>query len=86
MTDGKQTVEKDGVLPSDILRDAVQPLKDKGIRVISLGVGKGIELFDLVTLASTDLDVYTATDFEELETLVTELTKGNCPGIALLSK
>lgn len=79
MTDGKQTVEKDGVLTSDILRDAVQPLKDKGIRVISLGVGKGIELFDLVTLASTDLDVYTATDFEELETLVTELTKGNCP-------
>ncbi|PFX32412.1 Hemicentin-1 [Stylophora pistillata] len=79
MTDGKQTVEKDGVLSSDILRDAVQPLKDKGIRVISLGVGKGIGLFDLVTLASTDLDVYTATDFEELETLVTELTKGNCP-------
>lgn len=78
MTDGRQTVDE-GFLSSDILHDAVQPLKDKGIRVISLGIGKGTLLFDLLTLASTDQDVYSAADFKELKNLVTELTERNCP-------
>lgn len=78
MTDGRQTVGE-GFLSSDILHDAVQPLKDKGIRVISLGIGTGTLLFDLLTLASTDEDVYSAADFKELKNLVTELTERNCP-------
>ena len=84
MTDGRQTVEE-GFLSSDILHDSVQPLKDKGIRVISLGIGKGTLLFDLLTLASTDEDVYSASDFKELKNLVTELTERNCPGMVSLS-
>ena len=84
MTDGRQTVEE-GFLSSDILHDSVQPLKDKGIRVISLGIGKGTLLFDLLTLASTDEDVYSAADFKELKNLVTELTERNCPGMVSLS-
>lgn len=84
MTDGRQTVGE-GFLSSDILHDAVQPLKDKGIRVISLGIGTGTLLFDLLTLASTDEDVYSAADFKELKNLVTELTERNCPGMVSLS-
>lgn len=81
MTDGKQSLEKgDTRLTTDILLEAVQPLKEKGIRVISLGIGSNTQLLDLLTLASSDNDVYLAKDFKELKTLVTDLTERNCPG------
>lgn len=80
MTDGKQTVNDKGTLTSDILYAAVQPLKDKKIRVISLGIGSNTNLLDLLTLASTDADVYLAENFEMLKGLVTDLTERKCPG------
>lgn len=81
MTDGKQTLkDEDSDLAIDILSAAVQPLKKKGIRVISLGIGPNTQLLDLLTLASTDNDVYLAQDFTELRNLVTELTERKCPG------
>lgn len=80
MTDGKQTLDDENALTTDILFAAVQPLKDKGIRVISLGIGPNTNLLDLLTLASTDNDVYLAQDFLELKDLVTELTERKCPG------
>ncbi|XP_020632434.1 coadhesin-like isoform X5 [Orbicella faveolata] len=80
MTDGKQTLkDEDSDLAIDILSAAVQPLKKKGIRVISLGIGPNTQLLDLLTLASTDNDVYLAQDFTELRNLVTELTERKCP-------
>lgn len=81
MTDGKQTLDDEtSDLTTDILFEAVQPLKEKGIRVISLGIGPNTQLFDLLTLASTDNDVYLAQDFTELKNLVAELTERKCPG------
>lgn len=81
MTDGKQTLnDENSDLATDILFEAVQPLKEKGIRVISLGIGTNTQLLDLLTLASTDNDVYLAQDFTELRNLVTELTERKCPG------
>ena len=80
MTDGKQTVTDATALTSDILYAAVQPLKEKGVRVISLGIGADTNIFDLLTLASTDRDVYSAADFKELKGLVKELTSSKCPG------
>ena len=79
MTDGKQTVD-DGVLSADILYNAVQPLKDKNVKVLSLGIGKNTNLFDLLTLASSDNDVFLAENFEQLKDLVTDLTQNKCPG------
>lgn len=81
MTDGKQTLnDENSDFATDILFEAVQPLKEKGIRVISLGIGTNTQLLDLLTLASTDNDVYLAQDFTELRNLVTELTERKCPG------
>ena len=81
MTDGKQTLDDENSgLTTDILYEAVKPLKEKGIRVISLGIGPNTQLLDLLTLASTDNDVYLAQDFTELKNLVTELTERKCPG------
>ena len=79
MTDGKQTVNE-GVLSSDVLYNAVQPLKDKNVKVLSLGIGKNTNLFDLWTLASSDNDVFLAENFEQLKDLVTDLTQNKCPG------
>ncbi|XP_078378155.1 SCO-spondin-like isoform X7 [Oculina patagonica] len=79
MTDGKQTLDDERALTTDILLEAVQPLKDKGVRVISLGIGSGTLLLDLLTLASTDNDVYLAADFLELKGLVKDLTASKCP-------
>lgn len=80
MTDGKQTVdEEEGVLSADILYNAVQPLKDKNVKVLSLGIGKNTNLFDLWTLASSGSDVFLAENFEQLKDLVTDLTQNKCP-------
>ena len=80
MTDGIQTVTEEGKLSSNILNAAVQPLKDKKVRMISLGIGKAANLFDLVTIASSNNDVYLAENLAQLKGLVTRLTKNTCPG------
>ena len=80
MTDGKQTVDEEGVLSADILYNAVQPLKGKKVKVLSLGIGKNTNLFDLRTLASSGSDVFLAENFEQLKDLVTDLTQNKCPG------
>ena len=80
MTDGKQTVRNDTILSSDILSAAVQPLKDKNVKVISLAIGKNANLFDLMTIASSSDDVYFAEDFAVLKGLVANLTQNKCPG------
>ncbi|XP_074624581.1 SCO-spondin-like isoform X5 [Acropora palmata] len=79
MTDGKQTVRNDSILSSDILSAAVQPLKDKNVKVISLGIGKNTNLFDLMTIASSSDDVYLAENFAVLKGLVANLTQNKCP-------
>ena len=79
MTDGGQTVPE-GVLSLDILYNAVQPLKDKNVKVLSLGIGKGANLLELLTLASTSNDVFLAENFDQLKGLVTDLTQNKCPG------
>ena len=81
MTDGAQTVPGDGLKSSsEILDAAVQPVKDKGVEVMSIGIGKGIDLVDLVTLASDDTGVFLAETFAALNEIATDIRKGKCPG------
>ena len=86
MTDGQQTVQEEGVISSDILSAAVQPLKEKNVRVISLGIGSNTNLFDLLTIASSDNDVFLAENFETLKGLVSDLAQNKCPGRDLLPR
>ncbi|XP_067022326.1 uncharacterized protein [Acropora muricata] len=79
MTDGKQTVRNHSILSSDILSAAVQPLKDRNIKVITLGIGKNTNLFDLMTIASSSDDVYLAENVAFLKGLVANLTQNKCP-------
>ena len=81
MTDGVQTVPaNDRRTSGDILSEAVQPIKDKGIEVMSIGIGKSIVLVDLVTLATDDTGVFLAEDFDALDEIVTDVKEGKCPG------
>ncbi|XP_020632435.1 coadhesin-like isoform X1 [Orbicella faveolata] len=80
MTDGVQTIaEGDPRTSGDILSAAVAPIKEKGVEVISIGIGKGIVLMDLVTLASDDTGVFLAESFEALDQIVTDVREGKCP-------
>ena len=47
---------------------------------MSIGIGKSIELIDLVTLASDDTGVFLAETFEALDEIVTDVREGKCPG------
>ena len=80
MTDGKQTIKNSIILSSDILSAAVQPLKDKNVKVISLGIGKNANLFDLMTIASSSNDVYLDENFAVLKGIVANLTRKKCQG------
>ena len=81
MTDGEQTVaEGDPKTKGDILSAAVAPIKEKGIEVMSIGIGKGIVIPDLVVLATDDTGVFLAESFEALDEIVTDVKEGKCPG------
>lgn len=81
MTDGVQTVPKgSGKTSLQILRNASAPLKNKGIEIMTLGIGKGIILQDLVEIATDDTGVFLAEDFSALDEIVTDVREGKCPG------
>lgn len=86
MTDGVQTVPQESDKTSlQILRNASAPLKNKGIEIMTLGIGKGIILEDLVEIATDDTGVFLAEDFSALDEIVTDVREGKCPGRRLFS-
>ena len=79
MTDGEQTRDPEATKSvNDILAEAVQPLKDKGVRVITLGIGKRVNKESLQTLATGDF-VFYSSSFNELRKMVKQLKQGTCP-------
>jgi len=78
MTDGVQTKDpKDKRSVTEILAEAAQPLKDKGVRVISLGIGQRVDRASLQTIATGDY-VFSARSFNDLRRMVRDLKKGTC--------
>ncbi|XP_048583307.1 uncharacterized protein LOC5512020 isoform X1 [Nematostella vectensis] len=75
LTDGIQTKDRGPFTPPGI---ASGPLKMKGVEVYSLGVGSDIEVLELITMASSDINVYSARNFDELETKVADITQAQC--------
>ena len=81
LTDGIQTIPQGSTqTTTNILIEAVNPLKTRGIEVNTVGIGKKIDLVDLLMLATDDTKVYLAESFVTLGDLVTELKQGECPG------
>ena len=80
MTDGAQTEEPNAKKSVDqILAEASQPLKDKQVHIISLGIGQRVNKLSLQTIATGD-SVYYAKSFNALRQLVKQLKKGSCTG------
>ena len=75
ITDGEQTTTG-GYTP---LNEASQGIKDKGIAVYSLGIGKGVDAVQLRQIASSDSNVFTSTGFDELIQVVRPIVKESCP-------
>lgn len=81
LTDGTQTEEPSPVAAAENLIAAAQQLHDKGIDVIALGIGKNVNPFQILNIASDENNIYTAEKFEELLNLVAgELTRRECLG------
>lgn len=78
MTDGEQTVDTNAQRTvKEILEEAAQPLKDKGVNIISLGIGKNVNRKSLEAI-STGNNIFMATSFNDLQKLVRDLRKGTC--------
>ena len=76
ITDGKQTKSR----PYTELTVASQGVKDKGIAVYAVGVGKGVDASELQQIASSQENVYTASSFKEVHTLAPQLRGNLCDG------
>ena len=62
LTDGSQTQDAGAEDPADIAKE----LRDKGIRVISIGIGKGVNPTELARIAGDQSNVFSASSFDEL--------------------
>lgn len=80
ITDGAQTTNgvKGPYIPLD---KASQPLKDKGVDVWSIGVGKGAKKSDLVTIASDPGKVIMISSFKNLKDILGDVQKAACEGM-----
>ena len=78
VTDGAQTTHKGSYTPLD---KASQPIKDKGIDVWAIGVGKWAKKEELETIASDPGKVIVVKGFKDLKYIIETLQKGVCKGI-----
>lgn len=54
-------------------------MKDKGIAVYSLGVGKRVDSVQLRQIASSDSNVFRSAGFDELVEVVRPIVQESCP-------
>jgi len=62
LTDGTQTKDAGAEDPADVAKE----LRDKGVRVISIGIGKGVNPTELARIAGDQSNVFSAPSFDEL--------------------
>ena len=82
MTDGNQT----GVdlIPNQTpLVDAIQPIKDLGVKVIAIGIGS-VDRNQLATLVTDTNDILQPKSFNELLTLVKTTVGRSCRGMKFI--
>ena len=74
ITDGKQTKTAD----SKGLREASEPLRRAGVRVLAVGVGSGVDSDELRLVTESDDDVVVAQSFPDLLVQTRNLTSRAC--------
>ena len=76
LTDGEQTPSP-GAMPLD---RAARFLKNEGVRLVTIGIGKNVKVEELKSIASSDKDVVLADTFDGLLDEVEPLFKSACEG------
>ena len=76
LTDGEQTKTGDELS----LEEVSDRLKKKGVRVISIGIGKRVDKSQLTVIASSEKDVVIAESFDGLVSEVEPLFQSACKG------
>ncbi len=76
LTDGSQTASVDAMNPAIVARQ----LRDDGIQLIVIGIGKKIEVAELQAIAGNKANLYLAKDFDELKSreFVQRISKASC--------
>lgn len=74
ITDGTQTPAAD----AKGLREASEPLRKAGVRVLAVGIGKGVDRAELRLVTERDEDVVVAADFQDLLLKLSNLTSQAC--------
>lgn len=80
LTDGTQTPEPSPEEADESLFAAAQRLHDKGIDVLAIGIGRDVNPFQLLTIASDENNLYVARVFDEILDVVGDLTQRECLG------
>ena len=79
LTDGNQTGPD--LIPNQTpLVDAVQPLKDLGVKIIAIGIGS-VDRDQLLTLVEDNDDIMTPKNFDELLGLIRRTVEKSCRGM-----
>lgn len=73
-TDGKQTTSQ----PYTELSEASQGIKNKGIEVYAVGIGKGVNVSELQNIASRKENVLLSTSFKEVINLTVPIRRTIC--------
>ena len=76
ITDGNQTT----TLPYTRLSVASRGIKNKGVTVYALGVGRGAYRAELEEIASGSEYVFTSSSFRDLQNIAPRITKQFCAG------
>lgn len=74
ITDGTQTPAAD----AKGLKEASEPLRKAGVRVLAVGVGSGVDRDELRLVTETEDDVVVADDFQDLLLKIGNLTSRAC--------
>ena len=78
LTDGSQTQSADMEEPADVAKEIIA----SGIKLLVVGIGKGVNRVELEKISGSDLDTYTADSFDTLiqGDFVQKITFGSCFG------
>ena len=77
ITDGEQTTDRG---PYTELSEAARGLKNKNVRVYSLGIGTKVDREQLNDIASSADNVFEATSFSDLSPAAKTIVQSSCPG------
>ena len=75
ITDGEQSTQEE-FTPLD---EASQGIKDKGVTVFALGIGRSVDSGQLRQIASSDDKVFKSTGFDDLVEIVKPIVQKSCP-------